>query len=298
MAPGTLPKHSEASRHDLVTERRGSHAMRLAQSMQFSEPMPNFAFPVTEFMSAPVVTVSSTDELNQAQGLIENHRISALAVVDDSGALIGTLSRTDLLRVGRIQAGAARKAHLLTLPHQAVSEIMTPDPQTVPQDEALGFAARLMVEHRVHRIFVLQDERLLGVVSTKDLMRAVANKRVNHPIAQYASSPVFTIRSHEPISMATERLERAKVSGLVVVDDRWPVGVFTQREALASKDFPRDTPTEAAMNPALLCLDHETRIFRAAEQALAMGARRVVAVEGSTVKGILTGLDFAKVVGA
>lgn len=272
--------------------------MGLAQRMHFSESMPNFAFPVTEFMSAPVVTVSSTDELNHAQSLIETHRISALAVVNDSGELVGTLSRTDLLRIGRIQAGSALKAHLLTLPHQAVSEVMTRDPQTVPQDAALASAARLMMEHRVHRIFVMQDQRLIGVVSTKDLMRAVADKRVNPPIAHYASSPVFTIRTQEPISLATERLERARVSGLVVVDDGWPVGVFTQREALASKDVPRDTRTEAVMNPALLCLDHETRIFRAAEQAFALGARRIVAVDGSTVKGILTGLDFAKVVGA
>lgn len=51
-------------------------------------------------------------------------------------------------------------------------------------------------------------------------MRAVLKKRVSNPLSEYMSSPAFTVRASEPISLATERLKRARVSGLVVVDER------------------------------------------------------------------------------
>ena len=90
-------------------------------------------------------------------------------------------------------------------------------------------------------------------------------------------------------------MDRAHVSGLVVVDDGWPVGLFTQREALHVKDLPRDTPVEAAMSSALLCLSPNVRVFRAAQQAATLGVRRIIAVDDSKPVGILSGLDFARV---
>jgi CBS domain-containing protein len=96
--------------------------------------------------------------------------------------------------------------------------------------------------------------------------------------------------------MAAERLEKARVTGLVVVDGDWPVGIFTQVEALESRELPRQTPVEEALNPAVLVLDEHTPVFRAAAQAAAMEARRVVVTSDGTPVGIVTGLDFAGIV--
>jgi len=96
--------------------------------------------------------------------------------------------------------------------------------------------------------------------------------------------------------MAAERLEKARVTGLVVVDDEWPVGIFTQVEALESRELPRETLMEEVMNPAILVLDEETPVYRAAAQASVMQARRVVTTRNGNAVGIVTGLDFAKIV--
>ena len=84
------------------------------------------------------------------------------------------------------------------------------------------------------------------------------------------------------------------MSGLVVVDDGLPVGVFTQGVALEARHLARETPVEQAMNSAILLLSPNTPIFRAAAQAAAMEVRRVVAWDGNKACGILTGLDFTK----
>ncbi len=257
--------------------------------------MANFTIPSTEYMVAPVHTIRGSEELERARLVLDEHKVGALAVVDDDGGVIGVISRTDLLQIGRAQAGLALKASLLTLPHKPVKDVMSEPVFTVAMEAGLDEAAKLMVKQRVHRVFVVQDNHPVGVVSTKDLMRAVLEKRVNSPISSYMTSPVFTVRASEPIALGTERLERARVSGLVVVDDNWPVGVFTQREALISKDLSRDTPIEEAMNPAILCLPESTRTFRAAQQALAAQVRRLIVVKSDRAVGIMSGLDFARV---
>lgn len=72
--------------------------------------------------------------------------------------------------------------------------------------------------------------------------------------------------------------------------------MFAQREALLHQGHARDTPIEEAMDPAILCLAGDTRTFRAAQQALAMNVRRVLVVKNERVEGILSGLDFTRVV--
>jgi predicted transcriptional regulator len=250
--------------------------------------------PVQLYMSSPVHTVGPDDNLNHVQKRLDELRISSLAVVDENDKLIGVISRTDLIRVGRRQAGSRGKAALLTLPNKAVSRRMTDEVVTVGPDDPVSLAAKHMVDGRLHRVYVEASRKLVGVLSTNDVMLAIRDKRVNKPISDWMSSPVFTVRAQEPVSLATERLEKARVQGLVVVDEGWPIGVFTQREALEARHRPRRTPVEEVMNPAMLSLEAETPLHRAAAQAEALRVRRVIVTSNRRIEGILTGVDFAR----
>lgn len=64
-----------------------------------------------------------------------------------------------------------------------------------------------MLDGRVHRVFVTEDDEVTGVVTPRDLMRAVAEKQVNHPPSRYMSSPLLTVRASESAGLATDRLE-------------------------------------------------------------------------------------------
>jgi predicted transcriptional regulator len=258
-----------------------------------------FNKPVAEFMTTDVASVGADTSLSSIPSMFDKKGISAVPVVDPSGTIIGVLSRTDLLRVGRIQTGSHRKATVLTLPQKTAGDLVggsTRKPVTIASTATLREAARLICDERIHRLFVVDDGRLSGVVSTLDMMTAVRDARIETPISEIMSKPLFTIQAHQPISAAVERLGAARVTGLVVVENELPVGLFTQLEAMQSRDLPRDTRVEEVFDPAMLCLPVTTKIFRAAEQARRLDVRRVLPCSDREAMGIVTGFDFARLV--
>ena len=256
--------------------------------------MSNFAMPAREFMRSPVYEIQADARLQVGYGKLSALGVSGLAVTDGDRKLVGTLTRSDLLKVGRRQAGSRTGASLLTLPDQAVSTAMTKDLITASPDDSVAAVGGVMLKHRIHRVFLVEDGRAVGVLSTRDVMRAIRLLRVNVPLSKFMSSPAFTVRAKEPISLAADRLPKAHVSGLVVVEDLWPVGVFTQEQALASRDLPTTTAVEEVMSPAILLLAVDTPLYRAAEQASAVDVRRVVVLQNGRLTGIVTGLDFVR----
>jgi CBS domain-containing protein len=259
--------------------------------------MPNFAEPVSIFMTTPVHTIPETASLNEADETMSKLGITSLAAVDADANLKGVITLTDLLASGLRNAGNRQDAALLDQSGKRVDQIMTPDVLTVDIETSLADAARKMVEARVHRVFVTARGDIAGVISTRDIMSAVEQVRVNKPVSQFMSTPVFTIRASETVSMAAERLGKAHVTGLIVVDEsQWPVGIFSQREALEAKDEARATTVEQVMNPAVLTLPDHTAIHHVAKQALAMNAKRVAVMNKYELVGIMTGVDFAKAI--
>ena len=230
--------------------------------------------------------------LELARRRLEALGVSCLAVMDLDGRLAGALSRSDLLRVGRPAGGAAGK--ILHLPDVPVHTVMSRPVVTVAPDDPLERAAVRMVACRVHRVFVTEGDQLVGVFSTRDAMGALARLRPQTPIAEFMSSPVLTVDASEPVSAVMSQRDAAGVSGVVVVEGEWPVGVFTDREALAVRDLPDSTRVEDVMSPALLCLKASTPLHRGAAQAAATRARRVLVVDGHHMVGMLTGMDFTR----
>lgn len=259
--------------------------------------MASFQVPVQSYMSRPPLTIAASASLEEAFESMVSGGVSSLPALDGEGRLAGIISRTDLLRIGRRESGSRSEASVLTLPDRTVSDEMTADVHTISPDGSLEDAARLMTKNRVHRVIVTEDGRVEGVLSTRDLMRALQEKQSNGPVSDHMSSPVFTIRGEETLGMAVERLEKARVSGLVVVEDGWPVGVFAQSEALEARDLPRGTAVGDVMSPRILTLAPQTRLHRAAAQAASTRVRRVVIQKGDHLVGILSGLDFASAVG-
>lgn len=59
-----------------------------------------------------------------------------------------------------------------------VSEAMTPSVYGLPPDTEVHEAAAFMLEREIHRVLVMEDSRLLGMVSSMDIVRAVAERRI------------------------------------------------------------------------------------------------------------------------
>jgi CBS domain-containing protein len=254
---------------------------------------------VKEFMTSHVEQVAPSAALTDVDARLRALDISCLAVVD-KGALVGTVSRTDLLRVGRRRAEApgtqAPRNVLLDFSSETVNAVMGKDVATVAEDSNLAQAASVMVDRGLHRVFVLGRDQLVGVLSTLDLMLAIYKAGSKETLAEFMSSEVVVTDVGDTVADATALLESSKISGLIVVENDWPVGVYTQVEALAAKDAEGKSLVEDAMDPALICMQVSTSMQRAAQKALRMRVRRIVAVENRHVRGVLSGMDFAALV--
>ena len=111
-----------------------------------------------------VVTVASSDTVEQAVATLRTHGIGAVIVSDDDGASVaGILSERDIVR-----AIADDGAGALDRP---VSTVMTADVFTCEPTAAIEELMGVMTERRIRHIPVLRDGRLVGVVSIGDVVK-------------------------------------------------------------------------------------------------------------------------------
>ena len=254
--------------------------------------MANYETPVTEYMTTPVETVRIGESLVAANELFAGQGVSALGVLDDAGVLKGVISRTDILH-----AAVYTHGETFRVPDRPVEELMKSPAISVGPGAPLSQAAKLMLKNHVHRVFVTKGDKPEGVLSTRDLMRAVREKRLKTPIAEIASGSVVKVKADDPIALAVDRLDLSNKHGLVVVEGDFPVGLFDQASALASRRLPPNTAVEHAMDVRILILPGGIGMGRAAEQALGMNVRRILIEDDLGVSGIVGGLDFARVMG-
>ncbi|WP_445156972.1 CBS domain-containing protein [Halomonas sp. E14] len=136
-----------------------------------------------DVMTPKVVTVSPDTDVREIARLLLEHNISAVPVVDDGDKVLGIVSEGDLMR--RIENGTERKSWWLKSIFSAAnnandyiksharraSEIMTRDPITIPEDMPLARVAKLLEKHRIKRVPVVREGRLVGIVSRANLLR-------------------------------------------------------------------------------------------------------------------------------
>jgi CBS domain-containing protein len=131
---------------------------------------------VAELMERNVKMVRSDASLAEAVVALAEAHISGMPVVDGSGMVIGVVSTTDLLTAeAEMNDEFARKS---LWENTAVQDIMTPRPFTIAPDEDVLEAARQMLYADVHRLFVAEGDRIIGIISTTDIVRAAATGKL------------------------------------------------------------------------------------------------------------------------
>ena len=127
---------------------------------------------VRELMQRAVKTVSPDAGVNEAVVTLADSHISGLPVVDGMGRMVGVISSTDILTSeAEAEDSVARQA---LFEGTTVRDIMTPHPLTVAPDADVREAAQQMLYADVHRLFVVERDKVVGVISTTDIVRAVA----------------------------------------------------------------------------------------------------------------------------
>lgn len=127
---------------------------------------------VAELMSTKMLTLQRNDKLTIADDLMKQKRVRHLPVLDENGDLCGIVSQRDLFRGAVLKSlGYGSRAEELMLASLAVKDAMTEDPITVAPTASLPDAARLMLEHDIGSLPVLDDGRLIGILTEGDFVR-------------------------------------------------------------------------------------------------------------------------------
>lgn len=130
---------------------------------------------IADVMQKDVVTVREDATVSEVVALLADAHVSGAPVVNRSGTLIGAISATDLL-VAEAEHDSNEGREVL-FRDTAVSDLMTPAPLTIDPGETVKEAARQMLYADVHRLFVVLDGELLGVISRSDAARVLAQTR-------------------------------------------------------------------------------------------------------------------------
>jgi CBS domain-containing protein len=135
---------------------------------------------VGELMTREVISVPPETTLREAARLLVEHRISGLPVVED-GHVIGVLSEADI--VAKAGGGAESEGGLLTwlfepeIDEQRVlartaRDAMSSPVVTIAPNRPVHEAARKLITERVNRMPVVEDGKLVGIVTRADIVRA------------------------------------------------------------------------------------------------------------------------------
>ena len=127
---------------------------------------------VTELMQRDVKSIQSEASVAEAILTLADAHISGLPVLDGSGKMVGVVSSSDVLAAEAEAEDATSRQTLLE--STQVQEIMTRRPYTISQTAEVHEAAQQMLYADVHRLFVTNADTVVGVISTTDIVRAVA----------------------------------------------------------------------------------------------------------------------------
>jgi CBS domain-containing protein len=197
------------------------------------ESMPASRLHISSVMVKDVFTVPKTMQLEDVAKLMLDNGIGSVPVMDDE-KMVGIVSKADFVTL----------ATGIAFDKITVKEIMSKKLVTVSPTERIVHARRQMLEAHVGRVPVVDDGELVGMITSKDLMRAFIDFRKKVP-EKYQKSQikellVEDIMSTKPtfvskdmsITEVSELIMETGYNGLPVVEDGEVVGIITQTDIL------------------------------------------------------------------
>ena len=177
---------------------------------------------VKDLMATEVVSVGPGEAIKEAARLMVDSGVSGIPVVDGDGRLVGIITEADFV-AGEAGRRAGERAGLLRFllnrqvigdEELTVADVMTRDVITIGPEADHTEAARLMDREAVKRLVVTDDQRVVGVVSRADIMRAFT--RSDEDIVAEINDHVM----RDILWVDPDRVEVSSTDGNVVLDGR------------------------------------------------------------------------------
>ncbi|MEA5079939.1 MAG: CBS domain-containing protein [Anaerolineaceae bacterium] len=239
---------------------------------------------VKSWMTSPVVTVTAETNLTDARKLIDEKQIRALPVVQGE-KLIGIITKRGLLRLDLSILGVESWNLGVDLADETVGDVMTKNPLTIRPESVIPKAARIMLENKITALPVLENGKMVGILTNSDLLRFILEEypglRKEILVKHYMTDEVVTIEKDTTLLEAHRLMGTKRIRSLPVLENEALVGLVTRTD-LMSSDPSRlasrknqevslkilTQPVEKVMNSPVLTISPEAELTEAAKLML------------------------------
>ncbi|HOP67350.1 MAG TPA: CBS domain-containing protein [Methanoregulaceae archaeon] len=168
-------------------------------------------------MTTDVVSVEIPGNRDDVLKILKRTGISGVPVLKDD-RLVGIITRKDLLRKSE---------------ETQLGLLMTPDPVTIGPECTLQEAARILIHENVRRLPVVEDGRLIGLLSVADLVHAIAQMRIPNEIKEQFTSQTFAIWEETPLPLVGRIMEISGFEAIPILDSESRLqGIISERDLI------------------------------------------------------------------
>lgn len=141
----------------------------------------NLLSPISTIMTKDLITLKPSDSIADAAAIFEQNKIHHLPIaIDDE--LVGIVSMSDYLffRRGFLNTTEDKKTENIRLNNYEVNHIMTKGLATMGPSEKINVALEIFKENILHAIPIIKSGKLVGIVTTHDIITHLANDNEAH----------------------------------------------------------------------------------------------------------------------
>jgi CBS domain-containing protein len=190
---------------------------------------------VGEVMCSEVFCVTVPGSRDDVLETLKEKHVSGVPALKE-GKLVGMVTRVDLLKKPD---------------EDQIALLMTKNPVTVEPDADVSDVAKLILSRDIRRLPVVEDDLLIGIVTTADIVRVIADLSITDPIGNYVEEGVVMVWEETPLPLVGGILELAHTGAAPILNrSEKLVGIVTDRDLISAAVI-EDSVELADMSSAL-----------------------------------------------
>ena len=246
-----------------------------------------FCLTARDVMNTKVVVISPDETVAAASVIMAGENISCI-VVTDNEKVIGIFTERDLLK--KIVAAQRNAAAV------RIRDAMSFPVVRIPPGILVLEASKIMHEKHIKRLPVMEKERLIGIITQTDMIRALTSTGLWRCVEDIMSRNVAVFAENKTVAEAAKVMASRNISCVVVLDKDEAVGVVTERDliakiAAAQKD-PSRTKIKEVMSSPVKIIPSDYSAFHVNRLMQQMNVRRLVVMKDKKLCGIITQTDL------
>ncbi|MCL4519512.1 MAG: CBS domain-containing protein [Thaumarchaeota archaeon] len=241
-------------------------------------------------MSSNPVTLGPDSSVGEALALMVEKNIGCVYVVDKMGALLGVFTERELIEdlVKHKEVRCEVRLH----------ELMSTSVMPISPETSVKEAAMKMIDSKV-RLAVTKDNKIVGVVTSSDLVRAFSSGAENRSIADVATRKVKTLDASNTVFDAVHLMHEKRIGSVAVMKDGRPYGLFTERDlikflAQGAKERLIDIRLEEAASRPLITAKMGITAREVASIMESNKIKRLPLTQGDVLVAIITARDLVE----